>query len=229
MQILVETFNRDRLIESCALFGGEFEDRKRFVYHGTSRAYSRGIEASGLSPGFQAVDPTILRELADSLPVVEQSLATTIRTHADHPTRLGFAAYSFAAVDFALKSGGQILSLCRKCVSCGANVPAALQELFDKLSKETGCVYAIELQELPSGMTFEHGVIQSAQPVGAQQIRARVDLPSGFGVDDFLTIKGRPPLYHARLENGSLSKRLWERGLGTPEDLWVQAVTNDPD
>jgi hypothetical protein len=206
----IELFDRDRLFESAALFGPEFEDRNRFAYHGTSGAYSSQIEAYGWTYPFHAIDPAELRALAEALPATAIETAAALRRHAASPTRLGFAAYSFAAVSFAMRGGGQVVSLCHNAIEQGAQPSNALQALLDQLIGANGVVYAVEFSndELVD-LTFEGTLFRCTADVNASQIKAKVEIPITLETGKLANIKHGPEFHRPRLEPGGLAQRVY--------------------
>lgn len=208
----VENFDRPRLFETAALFGPEFEDRTRFVYHGTSSVYASQIEVHGWTHPFHAVDPAELRALADTLPTDAAETAETLHNHAASPTRLSFAAYSFAAVLFATTGGGQIVGLCRKAITQGAQPSKTLKELLDRCDGVSGVVYAVDFSEDDlTDLTFEGMFFHCVGNVDPTRIKAKVEIPSTLMGQELSAINNRPDLYRARLEPGGLAQRIYYR------------------
>jgi hypothetical protein len=199
----------------AAELSGVFEDRRRFAYHGTSSVYATQIESEGLIHDFQAIDAEELRVLAASLPAHAAELAKILRNHASQLTRLGFAPYSYAAVEYALNGGGQIINLCRDAIKAGARPSYALQVFTDRFIDAGGTVYAFDLSRFDIGaLTFENVFLQCSSPVPASLIRAKMDIPRTFCRSDLNLIRDRPELYRARLEPGTLVQRVYDRTRG---------------
>jgi hypothetical protein len=212
MLISVESFDRDRFLDSATLFSPPYEDRTRFAYHGTSSVYATQIESKGLGHDFRAVDAEELRALAASLPAAAVEMADLLRNHASQPTRLGFSPYAYAAVDYALNGGGQIVNLCREAIKAGAHPSHSLQVFTDEFLDAGGTVYAFDLSGFDTdALTFEGIFLQCSSPVSASLICAKVEIPANFSRNDLKQIRNPPQLYRARLEPGTLAQRIYAR------------------
>jgi hypothetical protein len=94
--------------------------------------------------------------LAASLPAAAAETADLLRNDASQPTRLGFPAFSYAAVDYALTGGGQIVDLCREAIKAGAHPSHSLRVFTDEFLDAGGTVYAFDLSGFDvDALTFE--------------------------------------------------------------------------
>jgi hypothetical protein len=219
----VEFFDEDRFFKTGKLFSDQFEDRKKFVYHGTSTLCSPAIESSGFQYPFFSVPAAELEALADSLAPDGADLASTLRSAAK-PTKLGFAPYSYAAVEYAQMRGGQVLSLCRDAVQAGGKpLPGGVIEArLRDYGTAQGCVYAVDLSQSGGiNIAFEHVFFQCASEVPSVWLAAKVLIPSDLDVKRLRDIQAFLPLSGAVWEPGSLAATLKrgrpEQGLYTSE------------
>ncbi|WP_449574818.1 hypothetical protein [Methylibium petroleiphilum] len=203
-----ELFSEIRLMETAKLFSDSFEDPSKFAYHGTSTLFSREIESSGFRYPFEVIPPGDLLALADSLPEAEQALANTLRA-AVRPTRLGFAPYSYAAVDYALTGGGQVVRLCRRAVDAGGRPSETIVARLETLAGAEPCVYAVDLSDPDDlNLAFDRIFIQSSSPVETSRIAAKMVLPSDFDVMKLRALQARKPLANAQYEPAALVAKL---------------------
>jgi hypothetical protein len=203
-----ELFSESHLTDTAKLFSDSFEDPSRFAYHGTSTLFSKEIESSGFQYPYAVLPPGDLLALADSLPEEEHDLASTLRA-AVRPTRLGFAPYSYAAVDYALTGGGQVVRLCRRAVDVGGRPSETIMARLKTLAGAEPCVYAVDLSDPDElELSFDRLFIQSSSPVGASRIAAKMVLPSDFDLLKLKALQARKPLASAQYEPAALAARL---------------------
>ncbi len=206
--MIEEQFDLERLMSTGKLFSDKFEDISRFVYHGTSTLFADDIETNGFLYPYSAVSCEELNTLADSLPAVESDLATLLR-EAVKPTRLSFAPISYAAVDFALTGGGQVVRLYKRGVDAGGSASPAMQERLVRLAGAKPCVYAVDLHESAGlDLAADHLFIFSKSVVPASKVVAKMLIPSDFDMSQFRALQSMRPLVSARNAPGALMKGL---------------------
>jgi len=206
--MLEEKFDEGRLMETAELFSKNFEDPSRFVYHGTSTLFANEIETNGFQYPFSAVPEDDLRALADSLPAGMAELAKTLRDAAK-PTRLGFAPMSYAAVDYALTGGGQVVRLYKQGVDAGGCASPTMAARLSKLADAEPCVYVVDLSDpVDLDLAFDGIFVQSAASVPASRIVAKMLIPRDFAISRLKALQAIRPLFHARGMPGALVAKL---------------------
>lgn len=203
-----ELFSESRLTETAKLFSDSFEDPSRLAYHGTSTLFSDEIESSGFKYPYVVIPPGDLLALADSLPAAEHDLASTLRATV-RPTRLGFSPYSYAAVDYALTGGGQVVRLCGRAVDVGGAPSETIVARLRILAGAEPCVYAIDLSDSDElDLAFDRLFIQCSSPVEASRIVAKMIFPSDFDLMKLKALQARKPLASAQHEPAALVAKL---------------------
>jgi hypothetical protein len=203
-----ELFSESHLTETAKLFSDSFEDPSRFAYHGTSTLFSKEIESRGFQYPYAVIPPGDLLALADSLPAAEHDLASTLRA-AVRPTRLGFAPYSYAAVDYALTGGGQVVRFCKRAVDVGGVPSETVMARLKTFAGAEPCVYAVDLSDANDlDLAFGPLFIQSSSPIDPSRIVAKMILPTDFDVMKLKALQARKPLANARYEPAALVARL---------------------
>jgi len=210
MPIAQENLDVERLLATGKLFSEPYEDRERFAYHGTSAPYGDAIEQTGFQRAFTAAPLEDFLAVVASIPPGNEELAATLLRHAKNgPTRLGFYPLSYAAIDAALKDGGQILSKCRLAVKLGASVTTRLAKVLEATNESDGCVYAVDLSRFkPPDVAFEAYAFQSRVDIAADCIVARVVVPHGFDLSFLKPLQQKMPLFSCAEVEHSLAHRL---------------------
>lgn len=207
--MIEEPFDERRLFETGALFSDAFEDRSRYLYHGSSTLNAAQIESVGFAHPFSLVSQSALLELADELPAAQHELANSIRTYGSKPTRSSFSAYSYWAVGYA--SSGQILDHCRRATQHVKKVPDEIAEKLEAAKQSLGCVYAIDMHGFDAiDFVFEGYAFYCTSPVPPERLAARVIIPSGIDIKRLESLRIIRPGAEAWRETGSLAsiKRL---------------------